>query len=256
MNLTFEEFIEFVNQVTFETSKILNQSFKIKDKYVTHKKDKTIVTEADLTVEKYIRSLIHSKFPEHSVIGEEFDDGSDLNDQCWVIDPIDGTYSYAKSVPFFGTLIGFMNKGIPMYGSMNLPILDNNTLVGDNYSCYLNGEKIKSCKFRSWHEALILTTDDERAFKSVYAKSWIKLKELAGVSRSWGDCYGYYLLCKGEADVMFDVDLKPYDILPIVPILHGAGVKIIDLSEEKNFTTLIACKPEIEFELRKIFLIE
>ena len=41
---------------------------------------------------------------------------------------------------------------------------------------------------------------------------------------------------------MFDLDLKPYDILPLIPILKGAGVAIIDLSEEQNYSSIIACK--------------
>jgi fructose-1,6-bisphosphatase/inositol monophosphatase family enzyme len=53
---------------------------------------------------------------------------------------------------------------------------------------------------------------------------------------------------------MIDIDLKPFDILPLIPILTGAGVEIIDLSEDKNYSSIIACKPEVKSEMETIFI--
>ena len=98
-----------------------------------------------------------------------------------------------------------------------------------------------------------MTTDERRISKSRFYDNWLSLKELNAMCRTWGDCYGYYLLCTGHADVMFDIDLKPYDILPILPILLGSGIKILDLSEELDYTTIVACKPEILSTINEIF---
>ena len=56
-----------------------------------------------------------------------------------------------------------------------------------------------------------------------------------------------------SADVMFDIDLKPYDILPVLPILSGSGMKVLDLSEKSDYTTIVACKPEILSTINEIF---
>jgi myo-inositol-1(or 4)-monophosphatase len=252
--LDFHKFIEFVDRVTDEVSKSVNEYFDSNFLNKRFKVDGTIVTDADLNAEKYIRDQIKNFFPGHGILGEELDDELINDENKWVVDPIDGTFSFAKGVPLFGTLIGFIQKEIPLYGSLRLPKLGNDLLVGNNEICILNGEKIQCNSFKSWSDALVLTTDENRIAQSSIAHKWELLKTRNAQFRTWGDCYGYYLLCLGKADIMLDIDLKPYDILPIVPILKGAGISVIDFSEEKNYTSVVACKPELEKELSSIFL--
>ena len=147
----------------------------------------------------------------------------------------------------------FLDKGFPKYGSIQFPCLNNELLTGDSSKCYLNNNLLKRKNFSSWEKSLILTTDENRISRSRFYENWSRLKELNGMCRTWGDCYGYYLLCTGLADVMFDIDLKPYDILPVLPILMGSGIKILDLSEKSDYTTIVACKPEILSTITEIF---
>ncbi len=67
--------------------------------------------------------------------------------------------------------------------------------------------------------------------------------EKGSLSRTWGDCFGYYLLCSGKADLMMDLDLKDCDILPLIPIIKGAGAKIIKLDGTHN--NIVACVAEL-----------
>ena len=41
--------------------------------------------------------------------------------------------------------------------------------------------------------------------------------------RTWGDCFGYLLLASGGADVMLDPIMNPWDLLPLIPVIRGAG---------------------------------
>jgi histidinol-phosphatase len=74
---------------------------------VDHKADGSEVTEADRGAEQLIRHLIAEHYPEHAILGEEFG-GDRLHDadHQWLVDPIDGTASFAIGLPLFGTLIG------------------------------------------------------------------------------------------------------------------------------------------------------
>lgn len=252
-HLSFSEFTEFVQYVTLEVSSIINKHFDLNILNTRRKSDGTLVTDADLTAEKYIREQINLHFENHAILGEEFDDHLKNNHFSWVIDPIDGTYSFANGVPLFGTLIGFMKNHVPLYGSLRLPRLGNELLVGNNEICLRNGQSSKCGEFISWEESLILTTDEIRISNSPFCSSWNSLKKLGPTSRTWGDCYGYYLLCIGLADVMVDIDLKSYDILPLIPVLKGAGLKIVDFSLEKDFSSIAVCKPEIEAVITDIF---
>ena len=79
------------------------------------------VTEADRGAEAAMRRLIAQTFPAHGVIGEEY--GLDRPDAeyVWVLDPIDGTKSFISGMPTWGTLIGLMHLGQPVYGMMAQP---------------------------------------------------------------------------------------------------------------------------------------
>ena len=251
--LTLNEFISFVEVVTTKTSVIINNFFDSNIGNSRFKDDGSIVTDADITAEKFIRDQISVKFSKHNIIGEELSDKSLKSDYKWIIDPIDGTYNFAKGVPMFGTLIGFLCEEKPTYGSLRLPKFQDDFIVGDNNICLYNGKKLNTSTFNGWDDALILTTDEVRIFNSKISSQWQKLKKSGANFRSWGDCFGYFLVCQGKADAMFDLDLKPYDILPLIPILKGAGVAIIDLSEEQNYSSIIACKPEIKHKMQQDF---
>ena len=251
--LTFDEFITFVEEVTIKTSEDINNFFDLNIGNSRFKGDRSIVTDADICAETFIRKQISSKFCNHNIVGEELSDKSLNSDAKWIVDPIDGTYNFAKGVPIFGTLIGFLYNELPTYGSLRLPKLGNDFIVGDNNLSFLNGKKLTTTPFKGWNDALILTTDEVRIFNSKISDQWQKLKKTGADFRSWGDCFGYFLVCQGKADAMFDLDLKPYDILPLIPILIGAGVAIIDLSEEQNYSSIIACKPEIKAKMQEDF---
>ena len=74
------------------------------------------VTAADRAAESAMRALIKRTFPEHGIVGEEL--GADRPDAeyVWVLDPIDGTKSFISGLPTWGTLIGLLHNGEPVYG--------------------------------------------------------------------------------------------------------------------------------------------
>jgi myo-inositol-1(or 4)-monophosphatase len=79
------------------------------------------VTAADRAAEDAMRSLIAKNFPEHGILGEEY--GSERTDAeyVWVLDPIDGTKSFIAGMVAWGTLIGLMRFGEPVFGMMHQP---------------------------------------------------------------------------------------------------------------------------------------
>ena len=253
MKPTFNEFADFVNTTTSITSKLIQDSFNLDNLYVSKKPDGSLLTNSDTGVEAIIREKIEITFPEHGCIGEEMQDININQKYLWIVDPIDGTFNFVKSVPFFGTLIGLLENKIPTFGSLRLPMVENRLLTGDNKNAFLNGVAFKTTKFEGWSNSLILTTDYIRLERSKFKNKFEKLETLNTTIRTWGDCFGYYLLCIGKADVMIDIDLKPFDILPLVPILRGAGIEIIDLSQDKNYSSIVACKPEVKSEMETIF---
>mgnify|MGYP001253559737 FL=1 len=242
MPLSFDEFYLFAEKATASASSLVFENIDRVD--AKYKSDKTIVTETDFCIENQIRNLIRESYPNHNIVGEEYDDFNNGSDYTWTVDPIDGTLSYAHGVPLFGLLLGLCFKDFPLYGSMRLPMVRNNFLAGDSSVCLLNGDQVQTKKFTGWSNSLVLTTDFERIQNSKYSEIYQRLITKGSTSRTWGDCFGYYLLCSGRADLMMDLSLKDCDITPLVPILIGAGAKIIKL--DGSYNNIVACVPELE----------
>jgi myo-inositol-1(or 4)-monophosphatase len=73
--------------------------------------------------------------------------------------------------------------------------------------------------------------------------------------RTWGDCYGYTQLATGFADIMIDPLMNPWDLLPLVPVLEGAGVTITDLTGEPitlESDSAVAANPKLHEQVIQI----
>ena len=199
------------------------------DVRVDLKADGSPVTEADRGAEELMRSRIRSRFPAHGVIGEEL--GAERADAefVWVLDPIDGTKSFASAVPLFGTLIALLHEGQPVLGCIHQPVL-RQLLVGDGASASLNGSPARVRATRRIEDATLLTSDPVNAAAPPGGRRFEALARRARLVRTWGDCYGYLLVATGWADVMYDPLMNAWDIAALVPVVRGAGGVITDAS--------------------------
>ena len=78
------------------------------------------VTAADRAAEAAMRALITRSFPEHGIVGEEYGNERTSAEYVWVLDPIDGTKSFISGMPIWGSLIGLMRNGAPVFGMVRL----------------------------------------------------------------------------------------------------------------------------------------
>src|SRR3954454_14932833 len=90
---------------------------------VERKSDGSFVTNADREAEEYLRRTIESKFPADSILGEEGGLKTGRSGRCWVLDPIDGTFSFVHGVPFYGVLVALLVGDEPLVGVVNVPAL-------------------------------------------------------------------------------------------------------------------------------------
>src|SRR5688572_31140752 len=112
--------------------------------YVAERKtDNSFVTIADREAEAYLRSRITSVFPDDSILGEEEGEKSGTSNRRWILDPIDGTYSFVHGVPLYAVLIGVEFKGAPIMGVVNLPASDEIVYAARELGCFWNGESAR-----------------------------------------------------------------------------------------------------------------
>jgi len=183
------------------------------------------VTAADRAAEDAMRTLIRKNFPEHGILGEEY--GSERTDAeyVWVLDPIDGTKSFITGMVAWGTLIGLMRFGEPVFGMMHQPFT-RERFAGDGGGARYRGPAgdrdlhVRACAGLS--DAIVSTTSPLLMNKADRA-AFGKVENAAKLSRYGGDCYAYCMLAAGLIDLVIETEIKPYDIVAVIPIIAGAG---------------------------------
>ena len=183
------------------------------------------VTAADHAAETAMRALIRRTFPDHGIIGEEYGQERADAEYVWVLDPIDGTKSFISGMPAWGTLIGLLRSGEPVFGMMSQPFTRERFSGGGGAARYRGpaGERdLRARPCARLSEAVLFTTSP-RLMNDADRNSFGRVEDAVRLSRYGGDCYAYCMLAAGHVDLVIETELKPYDVLPLVPIIAGAG---------------------------------
>lgn len=217
----------FIRELAAESGRFILPHYGSIDLAIETKGDASPVTAADKGAEALMRRLIHTRFPDHGLIGEEFGNERPDAEWVWVLDPIDGTKSFITAVPLWGTLIALLHNGQPVLGCIHQPVLGQ-LMIGDNHVTTLNDRPVRCRTTKHIEEATILTSDHLNLARYQNGPACERLLGRAHLARTWGDCYGYLLLASGHADACLDPIMNPWDIAALVPIVRGAGGVISD----------------------------
>ncbi len=201
---------------------------------VETKADASPVTVADREAETYIRQAIESRFPSDGIVGEEFGEARPEARRRWIIDPIDGTYSFVRGVPLFGVLIGLERQDEPVVGVIRLPALDETVAAARGEGCYWRGRRTRVSDTSGLGGALCLATELRPEDDPARAAALGRLVTAVGAARTWGDCYGYALVATGRADVMVDPAMHVWDCAALLPVIEEAGGRFTDWRGERT----------------------
>jgi len=186
------------------------------------------VTIADKAGEAAMRSLIGQHFPDHGILGEEFENLRLDAQNVWILDPIDGTRSFISGLPVWGVLIGHKQDGHAHVGMMAQPFTGER-FVGDCKTAWLthNGQKtpLKTRPCEALGDATFFTTAPE-LFEGDAVSKYQAIAEQVRLQRYGTDCYAFAMLAAGHVDVVIEDGLKPFDIAALIPVIEGAGGRI------------------------------
>lgn len=211
------------------------------------------VTQADRDAELAIRDSLAARFPEHGVVGEEWDSKPTRTPYTWIIDPIDGTRAFISGVPVWGTLVGLTVEGRAVAGMMAQPYLDERWIAVDGQTTFRRGDvehPVRTSAVTALAQARLTTTSPEM-FTGPYQAGWHAVRDAALQTRYGLDCYGYCLLASGHVDLVVEVGLKDVDIAPLIPIIEGAGGVVTTWDggrAEQGGTCLAAATPQLHWE--------
>lgn len=198
---------------------------------VERKADGSPVTEADRGAEALMRERITATFSAHGIVGEEFGITRPEAARKWILDPIDGTKSFAHGVPLYGVLVALEEREEAVLGVLHFPALGEETVyAAQGEGCWWNGRRCSVSATDSLEEALVLTTEAKTGDDSGRAEGWNALKASARLARTWGDCYGHALVATGRAEAMVDPAASVWDAAALRPCVEEAGGAFSDWS--------------------------
>jgi histidinol-phosphatase len=229
---------------------------------VEEKRDGSPVTVADRTAEVTAREWIESRFPDDGILGEEMGLTRPDARRRWILDPIDGTKSFVRGVPLWGTLIAVTERASDaqdddpkpqldrrvvrapiqtlhagervIAGAAYFPAIDELVVAEVGQGCWWNGKQCRVSEVVELPRATVLATDCRFPERHERRDAWSELARFAGIVRTWGDAYGYLLVATGRAEVMVDDVLSAWDAAPFVPILEEAGGVLTDWRGERT----------------------
>jgi histidinol phosphatase-like enzyme (inositol monophosphatase family) len=188
------------------------------------------VTEADKAAERAMRTLIEARYPQHGILGEEFDEKPSQDGHLWVLDPIDGTRAFIAGLPLWGVLIGLVREGKPTIGVIDQPY------IGERFRGWPGGAdlhtrdgvrplRVRDCA--ALGEARLATTDPA-LFAGAETAAFEAVRGQARLIRYGCDCYAYAMIAVGGLDCVIESGLAPWDAAALVPVVEGAGGSVTD----------------------------
>ena len=197
---------------------------------VQDKADASPVTAADRGAEAALRERILARYPGHGILGEEF--GVQEGDRYrWILDPVDGTKAFVSNCFLFGTLIALERDdgcgyrpilGCIAHAAAGVSLIGRGTRT----TLHLADGTEREARVRASRplaQATVLMTSLPGSREQGSEEPLGRIAGQAKLARTWGDCFGYFSLATGGADVMLDPVLSYWDIAALVPVIEGAG---------------------------------
>lgn len=197
---------------------------------VETKSDGSPVTIADREAETAAREWLAARFPHDGVLGEELGETAGSSGRRWIIDPIDGTKSFVRGVPLWGSLVALVEGERVLAGAACFPAVAETIAAAPGEGCWWNGQRAQVSDCATLAGATVLITD-ERTFRTASKRDgWRTLIGEASIARTWGDCYGYLLVATGRAEAMVDPIVNAWDAACFQPIIEEAGGVFTDIN--------------------------
>ncbi len=194
------------------------------------KADNTPVTVADRECEAIVRKAIAESFGQDAILGEEEGASGAQASRKWIIDPIDGTYNYARGVPIWALLLALEVNGEVEVGVVHAPAMNETFWAEKGGGAFRNGERIHVSKISAVAESFFVFGGPNRLAQS---DLWEPLRKTIAATyrqRALGDYLNFAYVFTGKAEAALEVDVKPWDLAPMKIIAEEAGGRYSDLS--------------------------
>jgi myo-inositol-1(or 4)-monophosphatase len=186
-----------------------------------------LVTQIDREVERMFRALIAQRFPDHTILAEEFSvQGEREARHCWVFDPVDGTTNYAHGLPIYCSAASLEIDGQPVVAAIYDPTRRELFTAERGEGAWLNGAPLRVSSADSLIDSLLVT-----GFPYTVHKDPDELLDLFGdflkraraVRRLGSAQLDLAYVAAGRFDGFWEMHLQPWDMSAGALIVQEAG---------------------------------
>ena len=224
--INLSEYLNKIEPMVYDAGKNI-LSYIGHEKSVEYKGDINLVTIADKTTEKLIYDFLHEKFPEDSIMAEEGNFFEGASDYTWVVDPLDGTTSFAHNFPFFAVSIGLINKEKqPVLGVVYNPFFNEYFSASLGSGAFLNNNLIKVSNVKNIAQSLIGTGfpyNRREIMNTIMKRLQNVLYNVHDVRRTGSAALDIVYVAAGRLDGYYEQGLQPWDVAGGLCILREAG---------------------------------
>ena len=227
-----DNFLKVAKKAALEAGKVILKYSGNYGKRIIKEGDKSnFVTKADLEAEKVIIKTIQDNFLEHNILSEEIGEIDKGSEYTWVIDPIDGTITFASGLPYFTVSIGLLSKNMPIIGVIYQVIGQELYWAQKDKGAFLNGKKISVTNTKEFKRAVMATDFGHvQTRQNKINRFFLPLANKASYFYSIGsDAYCLALIARGLLDG-FTTDAWVWDHCAGAVLITEAGGKLTDLS--------------------------
>jgi histidinol phosphatase-like enzyme (inositol monophosphatase family) len=219
---TLKDALDFAVDAAREAGALTLRYFQT-DVEVMMKADRTPVTAADRGAEELLRARIERAFPAHGIVGEEYGVKAGTEPARWILDPIDGTFSFVCGVPLYSVLIGFEWEGEAVAGVIYMPALSEMVSAARGLGCTWNGRPARVSQTATLSEARLVYASAKWPAENGRGAEFARLLAQSGKDRGWCDAYGYALVATGRAEIALDPVMALWDTAALYPVVTEAG---------------------------------
>jgi histidinol-phosphatase len=200
------------------------ESFRRPNLVVESKPDSSFVTEADRHAEEVLRDHLRNVRPDDGILGEEHGKVEGTSGARWVIDPIDGTHNYMRSIPVWATLIAVERDGEVVVGVVSAPALGRRWWAARGEGAFAtDGARLHVSKVSRLEDAQLSSGWDEILFEPGYEA----LSKACWRTRGFGDFWSVVMVAEGAVDVAVEPGYL-WDLAPLGIIVEEAGGTLTD----------------------------
>ncbi len=232
MNTTqLQDAWQLAREVAMAPSAMLLAAFRSRAFHVETKFDDSPVTEMDRRAEVLMRAVIRASpaFGHLPILGEEAGLEGDSAAYQWLLDPIDGTVSYTRGIPTFGTIVALEETASAraLIGVIHLPHFGETYAAARGLGSWCQDQRLQVSSATDLRTALVSAPDayqfHRASLDAVHQRLWQTCDHLRGYT----DCWAHTQAARGVIDAVVEPMLNTWDIRATEVLIEEAGGKQI-----------------------------